>query len=766
MTNSKTAKVLVIAVWLIVLCGSGLYSALRIAGGDAFASNIMVLIPQGDAADRPQLAENTELQKNFLILVSGDSAGSGAALAGALRQALAAQPGIDIEQNFTASYDHIQQFFQPYRHQLLAPQVRAKLQNLSPQALADEAIATLYSPVQGFNPYGLEEDPFNLAGPWYQALFPLAARLSPGDIPALRDGEQTWHLLRGRLAESPFDLASQQAVTQVLQRFQAANPEAELLLSGFIFHAAEATATARRELSTVGFGSLLGIALLVILVFRSTQAVVAIGLTLLTSVVTALAVSLAIFGTIHLITLAFGSTLLGLSVDYCFHFLIKCRRHGRGLVAGRLMAKGLALSAGSTILTYLVQLLSPFPGLQQFAVFVASGLLGACLTVLLLAYCYNQLPVPSAGDKGFYSRVVAPFNQYLAGRRVLFLSALVLIVAVAVGQLIRSGSSDDIRLLNTSSAALVENEVRVSQLLGGIETQRYWTVAGDNPQQILQRTEQMLSALPATVQVMAASQLVPSVQQQQRDHQLVMAKLHGPNGALTLLCAKLNSDCQAWRDQDYDFKTGLNPQGIPPEVAEIFPVLAMAGKHHGVILPYLGQSLSAGELAELPRPEGVIFVDKVSELSVTLAAFRVEVSELLLAFLLVFALICLWLYRWRGLIVLIPVLVSLAAALASSGAGGITLFHVLALLLVTGIAIDAAVFYLELGLDGDTWLAATLAMLTSILAFGLLALSQVPVLHQFGAVVFTGLLCAWLVTPVLYLVVGQTTTTATNEGKL
>ncbi len=770
MIGSKTAKALVLALWLIIVGGCGLYSALRIAGGNAFVSDIMALMPGAGAgteestAGRPQLAQNTRLQKNFLVLVANPQDRQGTALAVELRQALARQPGIRVEQNFSATLAAITGFFQPYRHQLLSRASREKLQKLTAEELAQEALAALYSPAPGFRPYSLQDDPFNLAGSWYQGLFPQAGRMEPGEIPAVRDGDDTWYLVRATLDASPFDLTSQQAVDQVVEGFQSSHPQARLLVSGFVFHAAEATTAARREIATVGNGSLLGIVLLVLAVFRSGKSLLAIGLTLVTSTVIALAASLAVFGSVHLITLAFGSTLLGLAVDYCMHFLVKCHRVGHSLLAGRLIAKGLIISAGSTILAFVVQLGSPFPGLQQFAVFVASGLAAACLAVAVLAFCYKPPQAPPQGPNRFFERTLAPLYQRLAKRNGLFLPVLVLVAATAVVVLARSEFSDDIRLLNTSSPRLIDSEIRVNQLLGGMDTQRFWTVAGDNQQQVLERTEQMLATLPPQAQVMTASQLVPSLQQQQRDHQLVMAKLYGPGAALEQLCAALNSDCQVWKDQDYRFRTGLDLQAIPPQVAESFPVLSMVDGHHGIILPFLGKDFGAAELPHITPTAGVLFVDKVSELSATLAAFRLEVTELLVLLLLAFTLLCLWLYRRQAVVVVTPVLVSLAVALASSAGNGITLFHLLALLLVAGIAIDAGIFYLELGLNGDTWLASTLATLTSVLAFGLLSLSQFPVLHQFGTVVSAGLLCAWLVTPVLYLA-GQSTTSIPMKAR-
>ena len=105
------------------------------------------------------------------------------------------------------------------------------------------------------------------------------------------------------------------------------------------------------------------------------------------------------------------------------------------------------------------------------------------------------------------------------------------------------------------------------------------------------------------------------------------------------------------------------------------------------------------------------------------------------------------LFGRQSLAILGPVFMAAIIALLVASSSGVTLFHILALLLVIGIALDTGVFFITPGLDRNTWAAATLACFSSLIAFGLLSLSKVPVLHQFGLVVFVGLLTAWLVTP-------------------
>ena len=96
---------------------------------------------------------------------------------------------------------------------------------------------------------------------------------------------------------------------------------------------------------------------------------------------------------------------------------------------------------------------------------------------------------------------------------------------------------------------------------------------------------------------------------------------------------------------------------------------------------------------------------------------------------------------------------TLPVILVSSKFGDVCDLHVLALLLVIGISVDTAVFFITPGLDQETWMASTLACFTSVIAFGLLSLSQIPFLKQFGSVVFIGLICAWLIAPLIYYLV-------------
>lgn len=738
--------------WGTLLLVLALYCLWRVTAGNAFESNILSLMPDaGQELELTRLAAQ-RFDQSAVVLLSHPDDTTAVALASQLGEQLTAQ-GAALTDGRVDPMQTLRETFAPYRHQLLSSELRQELLTRSKEELAQTQLRELYSPVPTPRLYSAADDPFNLGGRWLQPLLVHLGHWTPGEIPSLRDDNgTTWRVLHATVDGNVLDTRGQ-GVAAVVDAFEAAHPEATLLRSGLVFHAAEAAELARREISTIGVGSLLGILLLVAWVFRSRQALAAIGFTLLSSVLVALAACFAIFGQIHLITLAFGSTLLGLAVDFCFHFLVKHQALGEARAAGRAVRRGVLVSACSSIAAYLVQLWSPFPGLHQFAVFMAAGLLGAWAAVAVLWHSYGAPPSPAFERlRRFYPRYLAAAYQRLTRPRWPWLLTLALALPLLSGWILAQGGRDDIRLLNASSTRLLQQEQRVQSLLGGIDAQRYWVVEGDSEQQVLARMEALLATLAdgGHTALLAASQWVPSLERQRRDHALVSEKLYGEHGALAILCARLDSDCAQWKALDTGFEEGLTPAQLPSDIVELFPALGLIDSGQGLVLQFHGSAATETAHQNAAGLAGVRAVDQVAQLSGTLAHLRVEAGTLLALFVVLFAAVCVTGFGRRGLLVAGSVVVSLGVSLALSGRDGVTLFHILALLLVLGLAVDTAVFYLELGLNGDTWLAATLAIATSMLAFGLLSLSQVPILQQFGSVVAIGLLCAWLITPLLF----------------
>ena len=746
-----------ISIWLVLILASIGYSGFRTISGDAFESNILSLMPTDNSQNSlltRGLQEHSERQ--FVILVSDPKkdavSGAGLAPARALRKALESLSRvalISIPLDTEASFRN---YYRPYRYQILSATTRDFLASKSPQEIAELRLKNLYSAVPDYSLYEFYDDPLNISGPWLQSIFIGDNGVQPSEVPSVIQGDVTWYIVAGELQGSPFDLQLQTELLAVIDDIEQQHPNARLLTSGLTFHAASGSKLAQYEISTVGLGSLLGVLLLVLVVFRSIKQSLFILLVLGSSTLVGLSVTWLLFGRVHLVTLAFGSTLLGLAADYCFHFLVKLNATGRANRARSLIFKGLIISTLSSMAAYMIQLLSPFPGLHQFAVFVTSGLAAACFTVLVLSAGFSdRVPVPvklgfiyEAAFKPLYSRLAEHRRAFTCIAGLMLLSLIVVIWS--------RGVSDDIRLLNTSGAQMLEVESRVASLLDSVDLQRYFLVTGTSTEQVLQRAEALagLVGQQSSIDLVSVAAIIPSLDQQNKDYALVKEKIFAPEGALTIICQRLGGGCD-WVQPIPEFNPLLGSVELPRIMGLLFPQLDMLKDNASVIFFRKPAEIDMA-LFESLRLEGVTYIDRVEILSDMLKGFRIQVSWLLVGFLAMLWVASCWMFGRASLVVVGSVIGSSVIGLFFAAPEGITLFHILALLLVIGIAVDTAVFFITPGLDRNTWAAATLAILTSIIAFGLLSMSKVPLLNQFGQVVVYGLVASWIITPAFWFV--------------
>ena len=81
----------------------------------------------------------------------------------------------------------------------------------------------------------------------------------------------------------------------------------------------------------------------------------------------------------------------------------------------------------------------------------------------------------------------------------------------------------------------------------------------------------------------------------------------------------------------------------------------------------------------------------------------------------------------------------------------LTLFSILALMIILGIGMDYVIFLAE-SKDkkfSATMLALSLSAITTILSFGLLSLSTTPAVHYFGITVLVGISVSFLLSPIV-----------------
>lgn len=660
--------------------------------------------------------------------------------------------------------------FSPHRLALLTAAQRQALATQPAAYWVDAALRQMSSPLGAAKVGAWQDDPFGLFAGWVQARArETAVRVVDGRL-RVDAGSRAYAVIPVELRAKSFSLSTQQAVMPLLrQAEQAANlavPGVEVVSAGVILHAAAAGEQASFEMSTIGWGSLAGVLLLMWFMFRTARPILLVVLSIGIGCLGALSVCWLLFDRVHLLTLVFGASLVGVAEDYGIHYF--CSRVGPAQPLDpwktlRTLMPGLMLALITTIVAYLGLALTPFPGLRQMAVFSAAGLIFAWLTVMCWFPLLERGPLRASGLVDWYGASRKHWPALGRNRGSVAISVVVL-AFVAVG-LARLQANDDIRLLQNSPQALLDAQMKIGRLLGVPAMAQFYLVRGATEEAVLQREEALKARLEGLVsgQVVtgyqALSNWVPSQQQQQADRELVVRMLLAPGTALSSLATQLDED-RGWAKR---LGERLTKDTAPLTLQQFLQGPAGAAWRH----LWLGQvaggyasvvALRGVERADLPVLQaaaqdlpGVQWVDKVDETSGLLGRYRHDMAwVVLLSYLAVFALLY-WRYRAAAWRVLTPTVVASAVTLALFGMAGypLNLFHVLALLLVLGMGVDYGIFLQEHPDRGDSmaWVAVGLSAVCTLLSFGLLALSRTPALQAFGMTMLIAIGTVWFIAP-------------------
>jgi predicted exporter len=660
---------------------------------------------------------------------------------------------------------------QPHATLLLGAEQERQLREQPARFWLDAALGKLYNAFSGPKLGAFRDDPFGLFAGWMQERAgETPVRPRDGRLFVAGEGRQ-YVLLTYTLKPSAFSLAAQRSVVPLLEQAAAAArrtvPSAEVIRAGVVLHAAAAGAQASSEVETIGLGSLAGIVLLTWLTFRSVKPITLVLLAIGIGFLGALSVCWLLFGRIHLLTLVFGASLIGVAQDYGIYFL--CHRLGAGpaLDSPRLLRRllpGLGLTLLAAVIGYMGLALTPFPGLRHMAVFSALGLVFAWLTVV----CWFPLLIgPNTLRAGWLARryrsLVAGWPR-LSGKP----PALALVALLAVFALLgwsRLKTNDDIRSLQSSPPQLVADQIKLGRLLDAPTPVQYYLVRGASAEQVLQREEELkrrLAPLVAQGHIsgwQALSNWVPSQRAQAARLALVEDKLLRPDGPLAGLAHEIGED----RDWVAASAAHLRANAAPMRLDAFLATPASEpwrhlwlGQVHGVHASIVAlRGMRYPSIPVLARAadgiEGVQWVDKVGGISDVLGRYRAWMGWVVLGAYALVYLVLLPRYRGRTWRVLAPTAAASVLTLALLGFTGhsLQLFHVLALMLLLGVGVDYGIFMQEDPARGGeaSWLAVGLSAANTLLGFGLLGLSGTPALQAFGLTMLVGTTLVWLATP-------------------
>jgi predicted exporter len=714
----------------------------------------------------------------LLVAIEGGDATARGAASRHLAQALRSDVQFRMVNNGEATQADADRRFVFEHRYLLSPAVNAA--HFSSEGLAaaiGESLDALASPAGALLKQLLPADP---TGEVLNVIDRLQQREPvhlPAGVWASPSGERALLLAQTAAPGSDTD-AQARAIESIRTAFAAATPppsQLRLSLSGPGVFAVEARAGIEQAAKRLSVFSAAAIFALLFAVYRSLSAV-ALGLLPVACGALAGIAAVALgFGTVHGITLGFGATLIGEAVDYSIYLFVQSRSAGGGNTATSadtiLWAKRwwptIRLGMFTSIIGFASLLPSAFPGLSQLGLYSIAGLVSAGLI--------TRFVLPRLLPRRFAVRDLAPLGAALQRRlpdaRWGWWLATILLLAAVLVLTTRHAPLWNRELSALSPVPLQAQrlDARLRAELGAAEAGALVAVSADSAEAALQAAERAGAVLDDLVDsgeiagYDSPAQFLPSnATQSSRRSALpppaeLRARLQSAVAGTALPAGRLEpflGAVEAARTAPLLSRVSL--QGTSFAAAHDALTQHSGGRYQALLplhAPAAGLDLARVRQAFAGPPgAGVYVLDLKQESDALYGAYLREALRLSgLGLGAIGLLLAATLRSARRLArVLAPLLVSVSVVAAALSLGGIqlTILHLIGMLLIVAIGSNYALFFT--GMMAPATLASLLlANATTVIAFGTLAASSVPVLSALGQTVAPGALLALLLSACL-----------------
>ncbi len=774
----RGARPLALALWLL-----GMGAAGAIIARAHLSADLSAFLPRSPSATERLLVD--QLQNGLaahLILIGiegGDAAERAAAARGLcarLREAAAFLSVNDGEEAISAA-DRDCLF--RHRYQLSATVTPQRFEAAGLRSAIESTLELIASPAGLGAQELLRTDP---TGETLQLIDQLGA--GAGAAPHREQG--VWSSPDGRrallIAETRAgggDIDGQAgALASIRAAFAAAAPASQglrLLLSGPGVFALQARDTIRREALRLSLLSGALISGLLLAVYRSGRTLLLALLPVLSGALAGIAAVALGDGVVHGVTLGFGVTLIGESVDYSIYFLIQSHRGsapGAPLEVPAHLWPTIGLGVLTSVCGFASLLPSGFPGLSQLGLFSIAGLLAAA------AVTRGVLPqlLPMHLRVRDISALGAAAARLLARSR--GLRTLVLVAGALAGAVLYAHRS---ALWNRDLTALSPVAAEAQRLDGGLRSDlgapdigHLVVVSGPDQESALEVAERIAPRLEAlaTAGIIAGydspAHYLPSERTQEArraslpDASELRRRLAAATADLPLRTAALEPFIAAVataRTAPLLTRAALAPTSLG--LALDGRLWSHAGRWYGLLPLRAPQAPGgAGEIdmsrvraALSGEPAGsALALNMKREVDALYDRYQREAIRLSLGGLAAIVLLLAVALRdpVRLLRVLAPLLLAVLVVAAGLIASGVTLtiLHLIGLRLIVAVGSNYALFFdRPAGAAAASALPRTLASLLianlcTVIGFGVLALAQVPVLRALGCTVAPGALLA------------------------
>ncbi|KWE66685.1 hypothetical protein WL77_16790 [Burkholderia ubonensis] len=780
-----------VLAWLLGLlaCGFAISRA-------SFTADLSAFLPRSPSVGQRVLVDQLRdglVSRLILVAIDGDTAAARAVLSRRMAAALRDDPQFAAVNNGEPVNDaRDQQFIVAHRY-LLSPAVtpqRFTADGLH-QALGD-SLDLLGSSAGLVAKALLPRDPTGEVAALVGQLDSGALPASRNGVWASRDGTRAVLVVQTAAAGSDTDAQAHaiDAVRRAFDTARQATPGASsctLAMTGPGVFSVDTRDTIRRDVERLSTLSLLLIVALLLTLYRSPRTLALGLLPVLSGIAAGLAAVSVAFGTVHGLTLGFGTTLIGEAVDYSIYLFVQSAQAGprdatRPADATRAWLAAywptIRLGVLTSVCGFASMLFSGFPGLVQLGLYSIAGLTAAALVTRFV------LP-PLRGDHVAIrdvSRAGAALARAAAAAPRLRwpLAALVLAACVALALHRDDLWSRELAALSPVPARAQTLDARLRADVGAPDVRYLVVIPADSEQAALEGAERVAAQLQPLVERGAlagfenpARYLPSDAAQRARQASLpdagtLAARLRAavaqqPITVKPDLFAPFVADVDAARHAPLLTRADLRGTSMALAVdallteragrwSAMLPLRAPDAAH-AAYTAQAAPSLDAAPIRAAVARAGVpgaLFVDMKAEADRLYVDYVREDIRLSLAGFAAIAVLLLIALRSprsvaRALAPLVAAVLVVAAGFAAAGVP-LTILHLIGMLLIVAVGSNYALFFCKRGdaqpVTPHTLVSLLVANLATVAGFGLLALSHVPLLETFGLTVGPGAMLA------------------------
>ena len=488
-------------------------------------------------------------------------------------------------------------------------------------------------------------------------------------------------------------LASLTKLSKVLS-----NKSSKIYLTGTPIHSYYTNLNAKKSINIICILSILLIALITYLYFKSIKPVIIASLSILFGFLAGFGALKVLHGNFHIITLVFATTLIGIGTNYTYHYLYK-ENENKNFV------KNLSYSLISTILAFFVLYLSDIEILMQISIFLIFGL-SAIYIFIILSYHLFKFPKPQK---------ISLFHFH---KRKYF---LILLIIVSFLGYFKLSFDDTLNAFYNPSDELKKAENLYNKISQNDKPVKIVTFEADNFEKLLEKEEEITDSLiEQKIDFYAMSKIMPSKKRQKENIALVEDLYRNNLRAFSEVMdiSHLHSILYA------------NKAAIEPFEIDDF----MLNKNCSLALIYSDK-----------LPQNLKEINPNQEISNYLKNFRIFLLKLLpFVYMAVFIFFCI-VYKFKtALKIILPALSGSVCAIGLISLMGqsINFFSIIAIFLILGFTIDYSIFRVSGGKNSND--AILISCITTSFSFLALSFTSFKFISSLSLILFLGIVISYI----------------------